>query len=147
MSTIKDALIEKFEEIFEFEPEEEAYAPRLKNARSIICQGKYSKDDIIYIWDTSITSSGKTGLVLTVDSVCVKDSANFTTKFIAKYADIDYTYIKTDRFLGSDLTSLELEMKYGSTYRISLHEFSKNDMMEFIDYAISLYKEEDKLEW
>lgn len=80
MSTIKDALIKKFEEIFEFELEEETYAPRLKNARSIICQGKYSKDDIIYIWDNSISMEGKAGLVLTVDSVCVKDGTNFTAK-------------------------------------------------------------------
>lgn len=145
MSSIKEALREEFESIFGYEPGTD-YEPRVSNARSIICQGKYSKDDIINIWDTSISANGKSGLVLTVDSICVKDSGNFTNKFIAKYADIDYTHINKDRFLGMDLTALELEMKYGSTYRISIDKMDKDDLMEFIDYAISLY-EEDKLEW
>lgn len=145
MSSIKEALKEKFESIFGYEPGDD-YEPRVRNARSIICQGKYSKDDIIEIWDTSIGGNGKSGLVLTVDSVCVKDAGNFTTKFIAKYADIHYTHINRDRFLGMDLTALELEMKYGSTYKISIDKMNKDDLMDFIDYAISLY-EEDKLEW
>lgn len=146
MSDIKDALKEKFKSIFGYDCGDD-YEPRVRNARSIICQGKYSKDDIIEIWDTSINSNGKSGIVLTVDAVCVKDSANYTHQFIAKYADIDYTHIKEDSFLGMDLSSLNLEMKYGSTYQISLDTVNFNDLMDFIDYAISLYQEEDKLEW
>lgn len=102
---------------------------------------------MIDITDTSISSNGKSGLVLTVDSVCVKDSANSTSKFIARYEDIDYTYMNKDRFLGMDITALELNMKYGAKYRISIDAINKEKLMEFIDYAISLYQEDEKLEW
>lgn len=146
MSDIKVALKEKFESIFGYECGDD-YEPRVRNARSIICQGKYSKNDIIEIWDTSIMGNGKSGLVLTVDSVCVKDAGNYTSKFIAKYEDIDYTRIEEDSFLGMDMTTLNLEMKYGSTYKINIEKIKKHDLMDFIDYAISLYGEEDKLEW
>ncbi len=146
MSDLKSALVAKFEEIFGYAPGDE-YAPRVKNAREIICQGRYSKDEIIDITDTSIGSNGKSGLVLTVDSVCVKDAANSTSKFIAKYEDIESTYINEDRFLGVDITALELNMHYGTQYRISIDAISKNKLMNFIDYAASLYQEDDKLEW
>ncbi len=146
MSDLKSALVAKFEEIFGYTPGDE-YAPRVKNARAIICQGQYSKDEIIDITDTSIGSNGKSGLVLTIDSVCVKDSANFTSKFIAKYEDIDYTSINEDRFLGLDITALELHMKYGTKYQISIDKISRRKLMDFIDYAISIYQEDDALEW
>lgn len=146
MSDKKLILINKFEEIFEFTPGDD-YEPRVRNAREIICQGKYKKDEIIEIVDTSISSNGKSGLVLTVDSVCVKDAGNSTTKFIAKYEDIDYTRMNEDSFLGVDITALELIMKYGTTYRISIYEHRRDELMEFIDYAIDLYQEDDKLEW
>lgn len=146
MSDMKAALIDKFEEIFGYVPGDD-YAPRVNNARSVICQGKYSKDQIIDITDTSIMSNGKSGLVLTVDAVCVKDAANSTSKFRAKYEDIDYTSMDEDRFLGVDITALELHMKYGTTYRISMDAINKDRLMEFLDYAISLYEEEVKLEW
>lgn len=146
MSDIKSALIKKFEEIFGYAPGDD-YAPRVNNARQIICQGKYKKDDIIEIEDTSIGSNGKSGLVLTVDSICVKDSGNFTSKFIARYEDIDYTYINEEKFLGSDISALELNMKYGSKYKISIFKRKRDELMEFIDYAISLYQEDEKLEW
>lgn len=146
MSDLKSALIERFEEIFGYKPGDD-YAPRVKNAREIICQGKYYSDDIIDITDTSVFSNGKSGLVLTVDSVCVKDAANFTSKFIAKYEEIDYTYINEDRVLGLDTTALELTMKYSTQYRISIDQISKRKLMEFLDYACSLYQEDDKLEW
>lgn len=147
MSTIKEALLKKYEEIFGYIPVEDEYQPRLRNRKEIVCQGKYSQDEIIDFWDTSINLNGKSGLALTIDSICVKDSGNFTTKFIAKYADIDYTHMERDSFLGVDLTKLVLEMKYGSTYEISIDKMDKDDLMDFIDYAISLYEEEDKLEW
>lgn len=146
MSDIKSALRNKFEEIFGYAPGDD-YAPRVSNARTIICQGKYSKDDIIEIVDTSISSNGRSGLVLTVDSVCVKDAGNSTSRFIARYEDIDYTYFHEERFLGVDISALELNMKYGTQYRISIDQISKRKLMEFLDYAISLYGEEDKLEW
>lgn len=146
LSDLKSALIEKFEEIFGYKPGDD-YEPRVRNALSVICQGKYRKEDIIEIEDTSIMSNGKSGLVLTVDSVCVKDTANFTSNFIAKYEDIDYTYINEDRFLGSDITALELNMKYGTKYKISIFARKRDELMEFIDYAMSLYQEDDKLEW
>ncbi len=146
MSDLKSALVAKFEEIFGYTPGDE-YAPRVKNAREIICQGRYSKDEMIDITDTSIFSNGKSGLVLTVDSVCVKDSGNFTSKFIAKYEDIESTYIKEERFLGADLSALELNMRYGAKYQISIKAISRNKLMKFIDYAASLYQEDDTLEW
>lgn len=118
----------------------------VRNAVDYICQGNCRKEDVIAIVDTSISSKGKSGLVLTVDSVCVKDSTNSTTKFIAKYEDIDYTYINEDKFLGVDITALELNMKYGTQYRISIDQISKRRLMEFLDYASSLYQE-DELEW
>ena len=146
MSDIKVALQEKFQEIFSFPPGDD-YAPRVRNALEIICQGKYRNDDLIDITDTSIMSNGKSGLVLTVDSVCVKDSANSTSQFIARYQDIDYTYMNEDRFLGVDITALELNMKYGAKYKISIDKMNKNKLMEFIDYAVLLYQEDEKLEW
>lgn len=146
LSDIKMALKEKFQDIFGYDPSDD-YAPRVNNAREIICQQKYKKDDIISITDTSMGSNGKSGLVLTIDSVCVKDAANSTSKFIAKYADIDYTYMNEERFLGVDITALELNMKFGTKYRISIDAISKNKLMNFIDYAISLYQEDEGLEW
>ncbi|MBP2242954.1 hypothetical protein J2Z40_003536 [Cytobacillus eiseniae] len=146
MSGIKSALEEKFEEIFEYKPWLED-ASWVRNAVDYICQGKGKKEDVIAIIDTSISNKGKSGLVLTTDSVCVKESSNFTTKFIARYEDIDYTYINEDRFLGVDITALELNMKYGTQYKISLDQISKRRLMEFLDYASSLYEEEDELVW
>lgn len=146
MNDKKTTLIEKFEEIFGYTPGDD-YGPRVSNAREVICQGKYRKDEILDITDTSIFSNGKSGLVLTVDSVCVKDAANSTSKFIAKYEDIDYTYMNEDSFLRTDITALELNMKYGETYRISLDAMNKDYLMEFIDYAISLHQEDEELVW
>ncbi|MNP46834.1 hypothetical protein D3C76_1408590 [compost metagenome] len=86
-------------------------------------------------------------MVLSTDSVYVKEATNFTSKFIAKYEDIDYTNINQDRFLGADITALELNMKYGSKYSISIDKLSRRKLMEFLDYAKSLCNEDDKLEW
>ncbi|MCP6652160.1 hypothetical protein NL518_29120, partial [Klebsiella pneumoniae] len=81
--------------IFGFAPGDD-YAPRVRNALEIICQGKYREADLLDITDTSIMSNGKSGLVLTLDSVCVKDSGNSTSKFIARYEDIDYMHMNED---------------------------------------------------
>jgi Fe-S-cluster containining protein len=146
VSDIKSALINKFEEIFGYQPGDD-YEPRVRNALEIMCQGQYRKDQLINITDTSISSNGKSGLVLTIDSVCVKDAGNSTSRFIAKYEDIDYTYMKEERFLGVDISALELNMKYGTQYLISIDKINKEKLMEFVDYAMSLYEDDDSLEW
>ncbi|MDM5314939.1 hypothetical protein QUF49_02970 [Fictibacillus sp. b24] len=146
MNNRKLALLNKFEELFGYVPGSD-YAPRVKNACAIICQGKYTSEDLIDITDTSVSSNGRSGLVLTVNSVCIRDSANSTTKFIAKYEDIDYTFINEDRFLGMDISALELNMKFGEMYKISIDAIDKSRLMEFIDYAISLYEEDIELVW
>ena len=148
VSDMKEKLVAEFKDIFGYAwNAEDAYEPRLLNAKERICQGKYRTSEIIEIVDTSINSNGKEGLVLTVDSVCVKDSGNSTSKFIAKYADIDYTYINEDSFLGVDITALELNMKYGVTYKISITKIDRDDLRAFIDCAKNLYQEDEKLEW
>lgn len=146
MSDIKQLLKDKFEEIYGYEPIGEE-SNGIGNALSIICQGKYKRRDVIELEDTSIFGNGKSGLVLTTDALCVKDAGNSTTRFIAKYEDIESTYVNEDSFLGTDITALELEMAYGSTYRISIDGLGKYKLMEFIDYARELYQEDDKLVW
>lgn len=138
MDDIKSKLEKKFEEIFGHVPGDD-YEPRIKNARVAICQERYKRDDIIEIFDTSIGSNGKSGLVLTVDSVCVKYAGNSTSKFIAKYSKIDHTYMNKQKFLGLDISALQLHMKNGSKYEISIDAINKNKLKEFIDYAIELY--------
>ncbi len=142
MSEIKEALIQKFTEIFGYDPID-SYQPRIDNAYKVMCQERGKKSDIIYINDTSIMSNGKSGLVFTVDSVCVKDAANWDSKFIVKYEDIDYTYHDSSK------DRLELNTKYDKSYVLSntVPRHQKDKYMEFIDYAISLYNENDKLEW
>ncbi|WP_256224184.1 hypothetical protein [Paenibacillus sp. 1_12] len=146
MSDLKLAFEDKFEELFGYKPWN-GDEKQVRNALEIICQGKSKKDEIIAIIDTSISTNGKSGMVLTLDSVYVKDAGNSTSKFIAKYEDIESTYINEDRFLGVDITALELNTNYGTQYRISIDKISKRKLMEFLDYASSLYQEDDKLEW
>lgn len=145
ISTIKDALIEKYTEIYGYYHACE-YMPRLKNAQSYICQNQYSLDEFIHIRDESPSSNGKAGMVLTTEAICMNCSHNFTHKFIAKYCDIKYTYINRDSVLGLDTSSLNIEMKHGLTYQISI-EGSFSKLKQFIDYAVSLYAEEDELVW
>ena len=140
MEDIKTALIERFSSIFGYAPGD-VYAPRIRNARSIICQGRYSRHDMIEIWDTSICANGQSGLVLTVESVCVNATENFTSAFIAPYADIEEVYIDEDSFLGVDLTALKLKMKHGGIYEISLDQIDLAKLKEFIEYARVLYQE------
>lgn len=146
MSDIKSALEEKFEELFGYKPWNEDQK-QVSNALNIICQGKCGKDGLIAIIDTSISHKGKSGMVLSVDSVYVKDAGNSTSKFMAKYEDIDSTYINEDRFLGVDITALELNMMYGTKYAISMDKLSKKRLKDFFDYARSLYEEDVKLVW
>ena len=96
MSDIKSALKEKFEEIFGYEPGDD-YAPRVSNAKGIIWQGKYKKDNMIDITDTSISSNGKSGLVFTIGSVCVKDLGNNTPKLMdfIEYATKNWIILKS----------------------------------------------------
>lgn len=146
MDDIKSVLENKFVELFEYKPwnEDQKW---VRNAIDTICQGEYKKDDIIAIIDTSVSYSAKSGMVLTIDSVCMKDATNSTSKFIAKYEDIESTNINEDRFLGVDISALELNMKYGTTYKISIDKISKRKLMRFLDYASSLYQVDDDLEW
>ncbi|QNK58181.1 YkgJ family cysteine cluster protein [Paenibacillus sp. PAMC21692] len=146
MSDLKSTLEDKFEELFGYRPWN-GDEKQVRNALEIICQGKPEKDEIIAIIDTSISTNGKSGMVLTLDSVYIKDAGNSTSKFIAKYEDIESTYIKEDKFLGVDITALELNMQYGTQYRISIDKISRRKLMEYLDYASSLYQEDDKLEW
>lgn len=137
---IKEKLEKKFEEIWNCEAGD-TYMPRVTNARDIICQGKYDSDEMIEIFDTSISKKGKTGLVLTIDSVCVKDSANSDSKFIAKYRDIRRTEIVKESLLfGMKMVSLELRMRDHTTLKINLESINLGRLKDFIDYARSLYR-------
>lgn len=147
--SIKLALLQKYEEICGFPPIDDDYAPRIRNILKEVCDGEYTKDQIIDFEDTSVSSNGRSGVVFTTEALCVKDKGNSTSKFIAKFEDIDYTYLNEERFLGVDISTLELHMKYGATYKLSITMsiFSLKRMQRLIDYAISLYEDNDKLEW
>lgn len=138
MSSKEEALIIKFNEIFNYEAGDD-FMPRIKNARKHICQGKYKMEKMIRIFDTSVLSNGKSGLVLTTDSVCVKDSANYTSKFIAKYEDISSVYLNEEPSTGSELSSIDLEMSYRCCYQISILEKDKCLILEFLEFAKELY--------
>lgn len=141
MSEVKEKLTSKFGEIFGRAPGDD-YEPRVRNALKIICQNEYEEEDLIEIVDTSIFSNGISGMVLTIDSVCVDDLGNSTSEFIAKYEEIDYTYIREDEFWGMDISALELNMKDGTVNKISTDKLDRNKLMDFIDYAMSLYQGE-----
>lgn len=148
-TSFKQAILDKYEEVSGYPPIVDDYMPRIKNMLKEICNGQYKMDQIIDTNDTSITSNGHSGIVFTTEAICVKDSANSTSKFIAMFEDIDFTYLKEERFLGVDISTLELHMKYGSTYKLSttLSTLTLKNMQDIIDYATSLYEEKDKLEW
>ena len=136
-SDLKEKLVAKFVELFGYAPGDD-YEPRIRNALATICQDEYAEEELVEIVDTSILSNGKAGLVLTVDAVCVDDSANNTSRFIANYEDIDYTYIRKDEFWGMDISALELNMKDGTVNKISIDKLNREKLMDFIDYAMSL---------
>jgi len=153
MNDIKKALLQKYKEIYnEIYNYNEIYGhdytplfseKQLQNAISIICQGKYSSEDIIDIDDTSLNWNGKSGMVLTVDAVCIKETFD---KVIAKYEDIADVHLKKKKFLGDLQYTIIFKMKYGSEYTF-LSSNNPKCMMSLIRYAISLYEEDDKLEW
>ena len=134
MCEMKGKLAAKFEEIFGYAPGDN-YVPRITNALKSICQGWYRESDLVAIIDTSIFSNGTSGMAITIESICVNDFGNSTTKFIAKYAEIDSTYIREDSFWGTDITALELNMKNGTVNTISLEKPGRQKLKEFIDYA------------
>lgn len=134
----KTKLIAKFREIFGYMPGDD-YAPRVRNALTHICQGKYREAALIEIVDTSVFSNGKAGMVLTVDAVCVDDLANSTTKFIAKYEDIVRTFMHEDEFLGMDITALKLNMKSGEVFGISIDATGLKKLQAFLNFAAELY--------
>ena len=143
MLEVKEKLIAKYREIFGYMPGDD-YEPRVRNALTHICQGRYKEEDLIETVDTSIFSNGKAGMVLTVDAVCVDDLANSTSKFIAKYEDIHGTLMHEDEFLGMDITALELRMKSDKTYRISVDKMGREKLMRFLDYAAHLARTDEQ---
>lgn len=147
--TRKEAIIKKIEELTTFPFSEDDYEPRIVNMLKIVCQGKYKAEDIVTMSDTSISSTGRSGIVLTTEAICVKDAGNSTSKFIAKYEDIDFVYFKEDRFLGVDISNIELHMKYGVTYKLSttVEGLSIKRMYKLMDFLVDLCKIDDSLEW
>lgn len=139
MLEAKKVLEENFQEIFGYEPGDD-YEERVYNSLRKICKGSYTQEELVDITDTSVFSDGKEGVVLTYDAICMKDSANSTSSFIAKYKDIDYTHIKEDSFLGLDITALEINMRSGEVYRFSLERPRRGELQEFLDFAAEWYQ-------
>lgn len=116
MNDIKRALLQKYKEIYNCGYIPLFFEKQLQNAKSIICQGKYSSEDIITIYDTSITGNGKSGMILTVDAVCVKDTL---TKFIIKYEDITDISVTKSRFLRNLFHDIKIKTKYKTEHKYS----------------------------
>ncbi len=110
-------------------------------ASEYICKDYYCMtSEVIHVWDTSIMSSGKAGVVLAVDAIHVKDVSNYTTHFCARYTDIDDVYYEYNSALGMDLPSVNIRINDGSIYKINLKRTINLDcLLEFLKYAISLY--------
>ena len=128
----KQLLTEKFEEIFGYQAGH-IESKVMNNALQIICKGCCRASDVLTVFDTSILSSGKSGIVLTDKGVYVKDSANFTGKFSALYSDI----LRTDIRMSGSTKVIMLKMKSGACYEISVSRMPDN-LKRFIDYAILL---------
>ena len=129
-------LSNKFEEIFGYKPGD-SYKVRIKNALQVMCQNKYFSEDLIEIIDTSILHNGRSGLVLTIDAICIKDAANRTTRFIAKYADIKEMDIEQEEYLGSIDDLLNIHMNDGKVYTVSNIPINKYKLKKFLDSAIA----------
>lgn len=125
-------LSEKFEEIFGYKPGQIEYKV-MDNALHVICNGRCRSSDVLTVFDTSILSSGKSGIVLTNKGIYVKDSANYTSKFSVSYSDI----LRTDIRMSGDKKVIVIKAKNGSCYEISVSRMPDN-LKRFIDYAIHL---------
>lgn len=148
MDNMKKLLIEKYEEITGFEPIEEDYVPRIRKMLSTICKGRYTREQIVDCNDTSILSNGASGMVFTTEALCVKDTGNSTSQFIARFKDIRYCSMDEDSFLGVDISAVKLHMRSGAVYRLSttLDGLDLEQMKEWIEYAMQLHAEETETE-
>ena len=143
----KQLLIEKFKEAYNKEPSNlytpnqfspSGYLPSKPDASYVICQGEYDYDEIIEIFDTSISGNGKSGLALTTDSICVKDGGNYSSKFIAKYKDIERLDHRYTKFFRSYMYVLEIHMKYGRKYEVSVERYEPEKLQKFIEHAMEI---------
>lgn len=144
MESTRELLIAKYSELRGYEHFEEEWEPRIKNMLAIVCQGKFQREDILFLKDTSITSNGGSGIVFTSNAICVKDLANSTSRFIAYYRDIEYCWMEEYNFLGQDVSRLELHMRSKAVYRLSicLHGLDLEKMHDLIEYATVICEED-----
>lgn len=145
MKKNKELLIEKYVQITGSEPIVDEWMPRIKKMLSVICKGRYSKEQIVATHDSSILSNGNEGIVFTTKALCVKDSANSTKRFIALFKDIAYCHLDEDSIFGVDISALELHMHSGEKYRLSttLFDMDLMQMQELIEFAMTLNHDED----
>ena len=130
----RSELESKFAEIYGYSAGD-SYEIRIFNALESICRGQCREEEIIEIFDTSVFSNGKAGLVLGCDSIYVNDVANFTPKFNLQYSDIAEMKIEGDRFLGLDLTALIITSKSGREYKVSINPSGLEKLKSFLEYA------------
>ena len=144
MDKIKSLMIEKYSQITGFEPIVDDYEPRIKRMLSTICQGRYSKEQIVDTRDTSIFSNGASGIVFTTEALCVKDAGNSTSQFIARFKDIKYCSMDEDSIFGVDISAIKLYMRSGAVYKLSttLLNMDIAQMQELIENAIQIYDQD-----
>jgi hypothetical protein len=141
MDKNKELLFKKYAELSGYPPSVEEWEPRIRKMLSVICQGRYTKDQIVDSKDTSIFSNGASGMVLTTEALCVKDAGNSTTQFIARFKDIKYCSMDEDSIFGVDISAIKLHMKSGSVYRLStcLEGLNLGQMQNLLEYACTLH--------
>lgn len=106
-----------------------------------IVKGRAKRSNIIcYLSDWENVADG---IVFSENAIFVKTPKNKDKEFYIKYEDIDFTYYNNE---GSE-PKLEIITKIGPTKVISYGIFSRKKIGEFLDQAIELYKDADKLEW
>lgn len=129
-------------------------AARIQKALKYICQGKYTQANIVDVMDTTFTSSGKVGLVLTTDAICLRHEfvsppcgplvINILKPytFIARYEDIAESTIVHGKSLWTEYSEIILLMKSGLQYKIGkgVLFINKDKLNSFINYAVSLFK-------
>lgn len=141
-ATIRTKLEQKFIEIFEQQPREYDSEQKIKNACVSICKGRCTSDEVLYLSDTSIMANGKAGLVLTMDSIYVKDTFE---DFSIRYEDIESVSYENEKFWGTWQTTFYFETKNSETYKKLFGScYVEDELCAFIEYAISLYDNECK---
>lgn len=144
MESIKELLIKKHLELAGYEPFEEEDEQCLRNLLSIVGKNRFKKEDIVVGKDTSIGLNGGSGILFTTKAICVNDWTNSTPRLIAQFRDIEHCQIVKDRFLGLDISRIDIHMKSGDVYHMSLclECFNLEDMQNYIEYAMSLCRDE-----